>query len=52
VQEEAQVINLMEALRQSVAQAQQETGAAEAEAPPKKMAPSVKPAAKRKKKMA
>jgi len=50
--EEAQVINLMEALKQSVAKAQQEAPAAEAGKPPKKMAKSVanKPPAEKRKK--
>jgi DNA end-binding protein Ku len=52
VQEEAQVINLMDALRQSVARAQQASPEA-IDKPAKKMAPSVKPdSGRRKKKMA
>jgi len=50
--EEAQVINLMEALKQSVAKAQQQAPAEEAGKPPKKMAKSIAktpPAEKRKK---
>ncbi|HYV37482.1 MAG TPA: Ku protein [Gemmataceae bacterium] len=41
VQEQAHIINLMDALRQSVAKAQKEAPAAVAGKPPKKMAPSV-----------
>jgi DNA end-binding protein Ku len=53
VQEEAQVINLMDALRQSVARAQQVSPTELIEKAAKKMAPSVKPeSGRRKKKMA
>src|SRR5262249_15600562 len=44
VQEHAQIINLMDALKQSVAQYQQAAPEAEAAKPPKKMAASVRKA--------
>jgi len=42
VHEQAQIINLMDALKQSVAKAQQETPAEKEAKPPKKLAPSVR----------
>jgi hypothetical protein len=50
VQEQVQVLNLMDALKKSVAQAQAEAKPAEAaERPPKMVAPSTAPAAKARK---
>jgi DNA end-binding protein Ku len=42
VHEQAQIINLMDALRQSVAKTQKETGTKSPGKPPKKVAPSVR----------